>query len=321
MINRKFKKCLITGITGSGGSYLAEHILSKDKNIKIFGIYRSSGYKDLFKTNKRIKLFKGDLTNQIRIQKIIKKIKPDLIFHLASSANVRKSFDTPYTFINNNINLTINLLESLRRLKLNPITVVCSSSEVYGLVSKNEIPIKEKQIMRPASPYAVSKSTQDLLAQVYHKNYGQNIIITRMFSYTNARRKDLFATSFANQISQIEKGKTKFLKHGNLESVRTFVDITDAMEAYWLTAKRGKIGEIYNIGGKKTIKVREFLDELLKNSKAKIVTKLDKKLLRPTDVTLQIPNCKKFQKDTGWKLKIPFKMSVKKLLMDCRKIQ
>ena len=319
MKDRKFKKCLITGITGSGGSYLAEHILSKDKNIKIFGIYRSHGYKYLFNKNKRVHLFKGDLRNQIRTQKIIKKIQPDLIFHLASSANVRKSFDTPYTFINNNIDITINLLESIRRLKVKPLTIICSTSEVYGLVSKKEIPIKEKQIMRPASPYAVSKSTQDLLSQVYHKNYGQNIIITRMFSYTNARRKDLFATSFANQISLIEKGIIKILRHGNLESVRTFVDISDAMEAYWLTAKKGKIGEIYNIGGKKTIKVKDFLHELIKNSNVKIRTQLDKKLLRPTDVTLQIPDCKKFQKDTGWKLKISFKNSVKKLLMDCRK--
>ena len=319
MKDRKFKKCLITGITGSGGSYLAEHILSKDKNIKIFGIYRSHGYKHLFNKNKRVHLFKGDLRNQIRTQKIIKKIQPDLIFHLASSANVRKSFDTPYTFINNNIDITINLLESIRRLKVKPLTIICSTSEVYGLVSKKEIPIKEKQIMRPASPYAVSKSTQDLLSQVYYKNYGQNIIITRMFSYTNARRKDLFATSFANQISLIEKGIIKILRHGNLESVRTFVDISDAMEAYWLTAKKGKIGEIYNIGGKKTIKVKDFLHELIKNSNVKIRTQLDKKLLRPTDVTLQIPDCKKFQKDTGWKLKISFKNSVKKLLMDCRK--
>ena len=319
MKDRKFKKCLITGITGSGGSYLAEHILSRDKNIKIFGIYRSHGYKHLFNKNKRVHLFKGDLRNQIRTQKIIKKIQPDLIFHLASSANVRKSFDTPYTFINNNIDITINLLESIRRLKVKPLTIICSTSEVYGLVSKKEIPIKEKQIMRPASPYAVSKSTQDLLSQVYYKNYGQNIIITRMFSYTNARRKDLFATSFANQISLIEKGIIKILRHGNLESVRTFVDISDAMEAYWLTAKKGKIGEIYNIGGKKTIKVKDFLHELIKNSNVKIRTQLDKKLLRPTDVTLQIPDCKKFQKDTGWKLKISFKNSVKKLLMDCRK--
>ncbi len=319
MKDRKFKKCLITGITGSGGSYLAEHILSRDKNIKIFGIYRSHGYKHLFNKNKRVHLFKGDLRNQIRTQKIIKKIQPDLIFHLASNANVRKSFDVPYTFINNNIDITINLLESIRRLKVKPLTIICSTSEVYGLVSKKEIPIKEKQIMRPASPYAVSKSTQDLLSQVYHKNYGQNIIITRMFSYTNARRKDLFATSFANQISLIEKGIIKILRHGNLESVRTFVDISDAMEAYWLTAKKGKIGEIYNIGGKKTIKVKDFLHELIKNSNVKIRTQLDKKLLRPTDVTLQIPDCKKFQKDTGWKLKISFKNSVKKLLVDCRK--
>ena len=100
MINRKFRKCLITGIAGSGGSYLAEHILSRDKNIKIFGIYRSPGNKNLLR-NKRIKLFKGDLCNFKNTQKILKKIKPDLIFHLASTANVRASFDKPREIIFN----------------------------------------------------------------------------------------------------------------------------------------------------------------------------------------------------------------------------
>ena len=319
MINRKFKKCLITGIAGSGGSYLAEHILSKDKKIKIFGIYRSAGNKNLLKS-KRIKLLKGNLCNFSKTQKIIKKVNPDLIFHLASTANVRESFDFPRKTIENNNAVTLNLLEVIRINKINPLIIICSTSEVYGKVSKKDIPIKETKNINPVNPYSVSKAFQDLLSQSYFKSYGLKIIITRMFSYTNARRNDLFQTAFANQIANIERGKKKILIHGNLNSVRNIIDINDAMEAYWLAAKRGKIGEIYNISGKKVITVGNYLKELKKLSYVKIKSKIDKKLLRPVDVTLQIANTKKFVRDTHWSPKISFKKSMKNLLQECRKL-
>ena len=319
MINRNFKKCLITGITGSGGSYLAEHILSKNNKIKIFGIYRSAGNKNLLKS-KRIKLLKGNLCNFSKTQKIIKKVNPDLIFHLASTANVRESFDLPRKTIENNNAVTLNLLEVIRINKINPLIIICSTSEVYGKVSKKDIPIKETKNINPVNPYSVSKAFQDLLSQSYFKSYGLKIIITRMFSYTNARRNDLFQTAFANQIANIERGKKKILIHGNLNSVRNIIDINDAMEAYWLTAKRGRIGEIYNISGKKVISVGNYLKELKKLSNVKIKCKIDKRLLRPVDVTLQIADARKFIKDTGWSPIISFKESIKKLLEDCRKL-
>ena len=319
MINRNFKKCLITGITGSGGSYLAEHILSKNNKIKIFGIYRSAGNKNLLKS-KRIKLLKGNLCNFSKTQKIIKKVNPDLIFHLASTANVRESFDLPRKTIENNNAVTLNLLEVIRINKINPLIIICSTSEVYGKVSKKDIPIKETKNINPVNPYSVSKAFQDLLSQSYFKSYGLKIIITRMFSYTNARRNDLFQTAFANQIANIERGKKKILIHGNLNSVRNIIDINDAMEAYWLAAKRGRIGEIYNISGKKVITVGNYLKELKKLSYVKIKSKIDKKLLRPVDVTLQIANTKKFVRDTHWSPKISFKKSMKNLLQECRKL-
>ena len=318
MINRKFNKCLITGITGSGGSYLAEHILSKDKKIKIFGIYRSFGNKNSLK-NKRIKLFKGDLCNFNRTQKIIKKINPDLIFHLASTANVRESFDLPKKTIENNNAITLNLLEIIRKNKINPLIVICSTSEVYGRIDKKDIPIKETKSISPVNPYSVSKAFQDMISQVYFESYGLKIIITRMFSYINARKNYLFQTTFAKQIADIEKGKKKILTHGNLNSVRNIIDISDAMQAYWLAAKKGRIGEIYNISGKKVISVGKYLKELKKLSHAKIKSKVDKKLLRPVDVTLKIANSKKFIRDTHWSPKISFEKSIKKLLDECRK--
>ncbi len=319
-MSRKFKRCLITGITGSGGSYLAEYILKKDKNIKIFGVYRSNGFLKLLRkrTGKIIKFQKIDLLNYDKLKKYINKIKPDVIFHLASNADVRGSFDYPIDHAYNNNLITINLLEAVRKNKINPIIMICSTSEVYGIVDKKSMPIKENQQIAPINPYAVTKVYQDLISQVYHKSFNLNIIITRMFSYTNARRSNLFQSSFAKQIVLCENNKAKYLKHGNLNSIRTFVDINDAMEAYWIAAKKGKIGEIYNIGGNKTISVKNFLKELLKLSKKKIYTKLDPNLLRPQDVNLQIPCSRKFIKHTGWKAKVTFKKSVEKLLNECR---
>ena len=317
---RNFNRCLITGITGSGGSYLAEHILKKGGKIKIYGLYRSEGYLNLLKKKykNKIKYFPQDLTNYKSLKKKIEKIKPDLIFHIASNADVRRSFDTPINISKNNNIITVNLLEACRRSKINPIIVICSTSEVYGNVEKKNMPISEKNNIAPINPYAVTKAYQDLLSQVYYKSFGLKIIITRMFSYSNARRHNLFQTAFAKQIVECERGKRNFIEHGNLKSVRTFVDIYDAMESYWLAAKKGKVGEIYNICGSKVISVKDYLDELKKNSKVNFRTKLNKSLLRPVDINLQIATCKKFKNHTGWKPKVSFKKSVNKLLSEVR---
>ena len=320
-MSRNFKRCLITGITGSGGSYLAEHIISKNLKTEIYGFYRSRGYLDLLKKNhgSKINFLKVDLTNYKNTLDGLKKSKPDLIFHLASNADVRGSFDEPLLHTKNNTSITANLLEAVRRLKIDPLIIICSTSEVYGNVKRKDMPIKENQMIAPINPYAVTKTYQDLLSQVYASSFNLKIIITRMFSYTNARRKNLFQTAFAMQIARCEKKLQKTMRHGNLNSVRTFVDIDDAMEAYWLTASKGKVGEIYNICGDKVISVREFLNEWLKLSNSKIKTVLDKNLLRPNDVALQIASSKKFKKHTNWRTKVSFKDSVVKLLNECRR--
>ena len=319
MKNRKFKNCLITGITGSGGSYLAEHIRKKDKKLKILGTTRKK-ISTIDKNLKKIsKISKLNLLNYNKTKKYLKNNEPDLIFHIASYADVRKSFFSPIKVINNNNNITLNLLEAVRYLKIKPLIILCSSSEVYGNVNIKSQPIKEDQIMAPVSPYALSKSFQDLLSQAYQKAYGLKIIITRMFSYTNARRYNLFQSSFAKQIVEIEQNKRKVLYHGNLKSLRSIIDIEDAMEAYWLTAKRGKIGEIYNIGGNKSISVKKALEYLINFSYNKIYTQQDKKLIRIKDINLQIPSSKKFRKHTSWSPKVSIKNSLLKLLVNERK--
>ena len=320
-MNRSFKRCLITGIGGSGGSYLAEYILKRSSKTKIFGFYRSTGYSTYLKKNykSKISITKIDLKNFKNLKKKLNIIKPDVVFHLASNADVRNSFFEALKFSENNNMITVNLLEALRRINSKAIIVICSTSEVYGNVEKKNMPIKETQQIAPINPYAVTKVFQDLMSQVYEKTFGLNVIITRMFSYMNARRNNLFQTAFANQISAIEKGKLKYLRHGNLKSIRTIIDTEDAMEAYWLAAKKGKIGEIYNICGNQKISVNDFLKKLISFSNKKILCKLDKSLVRPKDIDLQISNCSKFRKHTGWKPKTNLNLAILNLLNECRK--
>ncbi len=315
---RKFKKVLITGINGSGGSFLADYIIKFQPKVKVFGSMRSNSIKNIKHIKNKIQTYKCDLNNIKNILKLIKKIKPDAIFHLASNADVRESFNTPFQIINNNNNCTLNLLEAIRINKSNPIIMICSTSEVYGQVEKSNKSIDELQPLKPINPYAVSKTFQDIVAYNYFLNFGLNIIITRMFTYLNSRRLNLFASNWAYQIAKIENNQSKILHHGNLKSSRNIIDINDAMEAYWLAATKGKIGETYNIGGSKHIELKKFLNLLISKSTSKIVTKLDKKLLRKTDIAQQIPNSNKFKKHTKWKPKISFETSLENLLNEMR---
>jgi len=300
MLNRDFKKCLITGIGGSGASYLAQYLLNIEPNLKIIGLSRKS--KILTKLSKKIRIIQCDMNNFKKLKNIINNNKPDLIYNFASDANVKQSFVEPRKIILNNNNSCINLFEAIRLTKnYRPLIISISTSEVYGIVKKDQTPIIETCRYNPANPYAVSKTFQDLLSQNYIKNFDFKIIITRMFSYLNPRRLTLFASNWAKQIVDIENKKIKFLKHGNLNSIRTIISTHDMCNAYYLAAKKGRLGEIYNIGSTYPIKISKILKKLINlSSKKKIKKKLDKNLLRKTDVTLQIPNITKFQKHTNW---------------------
>ena len=318
---RKIKRVLITGISGSGGSYLAEYILEYHPDVKVHGIARGliTVPKNLEKSHGKVTIHECDLNDFSAILTVLKNMRPDAIFHLASHANVRASFINPLAVLDNNIKSTANLLEAVRAAEIDPIIQICSTSEVYGQVNPKDVPIKEMCPLNPMSPYAVSKTTQDLLGAVYFRAYDMKIIRTRMFAYINPRRENLFATSFAMQVARIEAGIQKVLLHGNLDSIRTLIDVRDAMKSYWVAVEKCRFGEVYNIGGNTIITVGEFLDLLRKKARVPIPSRLSPNLLRPTDVTLQIPDVTKFTQETGWRPKYSFEESVEFLLEHCRK--
>jgi len=202
---------------------------------------------------------------------------------------------------------------------LDPIIQFCGTSEVYGLVTEKDVPITEDQALDPVNIYAVSKLTQEKIAMSYYHCYGMKVIVTRMFTYINPRRADIFSTAFTRQVVDIEMGKKEKIVHGNLDSVRTLIDVRDAMESYWVASQRCEYGEVYNIGGTTTMTVGDFLEILKDTSHMDIKSEQDPALLRPKDVTLQIPDISKFSERTGWSPKWTMRESVQFLLDTIRK--
>lgn len=310
-------RVLITGITGMVGSHLADYILDNHSYVKVHGLVRwRSPLNNIQHILPRITLHQAELRDLNSMIQLIKVVKPDWIFHLASQSYVSSSFNAPVDTLHTNIIGTANLLDAVRISGLSPRIHVCSSSEVYGQVTEDEVPIKETNPFRPASPYAVSKVGEDMIALQYFLSYGMDIVRTRMFTHTGPRRGDVFAeSSFAKQIAMVENGLCKNpIKVGNLDSVRTWSDVRDAVRAYWLLLDKCPAGEVYNIGGKITMTIGEILNILMCLSKVGIKHKVDSNLLRSSDVTLQIPDITKFQSATSWEPKITFMKTMLDLL-------
>ena len=305
-------KVLITGITGFVGSHMADYLLKNVPDIEIFGMRRWRSRFDnvshLYQLD-NVTFLEGDLSDRSSINLILREIRPDIIYHFAAQSFPESSFKTPVSTLNTNVIGTTNLLEELRlaqeRIMLSPVIISVSSSEVYGNPEPDEVPIKETNPIRAANPYSISKVGHDLMSQYYYEAFDLKMIITRMFSHEGSRRGKIFAlSSFAYQVVQNEKGLGDYnIRHGNLNSVRTYNHIDDAVHAYWLAVDKCDYGEVYNIGGDYTCTVGDALDMLISKStvKDKLKKVLDPDRVRPTDITLQIPDSTKFREKTGWK--------------------
>ena len=311
-------KVLITGITGFVGSHLADHILDRNEGHEIYGLCRwRSPRENLAYAYSRVSLVEADLMDLGALIRHLEAIRPEVIFHLAAQSYVLASFNTPVHTLWSNVIGTANLLEAVRITKIDPVIHICSSSEVYGQVRPEDVPIREDCPFKPASPYAVSKVGEDMIAFQYWVSHGIRTIRTRMFTHTGPRRGDVFAMSFfAKQVAAAELGMQKpIIRVGNLQSVRTFCDVRDAVWAYWLLVRQCAPGEVYNIGGNRTMTIGEALNILLSFSKTAFEVVVDPKLLRPSDVTLQIPCTDKFRAVTGWEPEIPFEKTLEDMLI------
>ena len=287
-------KALITGVDGFVGKYLSEYLLKQ--KYEVYGTTISEKYK-----NEKIKIYKMNLLDEKEVNKVIKMIKPDKIFHLAGQSAVGLSWEKPVLTVNINVNGTLNLLEAVRNYSKDSKILIVGSIDQYGPIKPEECPIKESKIQNPQSPYGVSKKAQEEMCKLYVNAYHTNIIMVRAFNHIGAGQSTNFVVAdFASKIAQIEKGSEPVLKVGNLESFRDFTDVRDIVRGYSLLLEKGKIGEIYNIGSGKEVKVSEILKKLVSMSKKEIKIEIDPNKFRPVDVPLVVCDNSKIKKDTGW---------------------
>lgn len=326
-------KALITGITGMVGSHLADFLL-ENTDWEVYGVCRWRSPLDnvnhlLDRANKKDRLYfeYADLNDQVSLNHVVRNVKPDYVFHLAAQSYPQTSFTAPIDTLNTNILGTCRLLEAIREEMANdkeyhPVIHVCASSEVFGKIpaaKKPETGIHEECPFHPASPYAISKVGTDLLGRYYAEAYGMTVMTTRMFTHTGPRRGDVFHEStFAKQIAMIEKGLIPpVVKVGNLQSLRTYADVRDAVRAYYMLVTKDPVaGEYYNIGGSYTCEVGDTLNALISYStmKDQIKVETDPERLRPIDADLQVPDCRKFKEHTGWEPEISFETTMRDLL-------
>lgn len=309
-------RVLITGITGFAGSHLADYCLERG-NVDVYGIIRwRSRTENIEHLEGKIKLLECDLRDATSTRHMIEEIAPEYIFHLAAQSYVPTSWHAPTESLTTNVIGQLNLFEAVRKLDLKCRIQIAGSSEEYGMVYEDELPIKESNPFRPLSPYAVSKVGQDMLGYQYFMSYKMDIVRTRGFNHTGPRRGSVFVVSdFAKQIVDIEAGrKDPVLLVGNLDASRDFSDVRDVVRAYFLALEKGKAGEAYNICSGKAYTIREVLDMLLALTDAKIEVKQDPTRLRPSDVPRLLGDSSKFRNDTGWKPEIPFETTLKDIL-------
>lgn len=309
------KKALITGIAGFVGSHLAELLLSQ--GYEVYGLCRPRSKTDHIESIKpKLHLEDADLLDSHSLYTTIARIKPDYIFHLAAQSFVPTSWVSPSVTLEVNIVGSANLFEATRQAGIDPAIQIACSSEEYGLVNEDELPIKETNPLRPLSPYAVSKVAMDYLGYQYYQSYKVRIVRTRGFNHTGPRRGETFAESnFAKQIALIEKGKQEPVIHvGNLAAQRDYSDVRDMVRAYLLAVEKCDPGDVYNIAVGRAIRIGDMLDLLLSYSKVKVAIKEDASRMRPSDVPVLVGDNTKFVKKTDWKPEIPFEKTMEDLL-------
>lgn len=308
------KKAFITGISGFAGSHLASFLLSQ--GFSVSGTYLTSDSLENLSNRNELSLHQVNLLDENKTHSAINSEKPDFIFHLAALSPPGKSFDNPKETFITNISSQLNVFQAIKNSKLTKARIlIVSSAEVYGHVSKDDLPIDEETPFNPTNPYAVSKLTQDFLGLQAFLTDKLKIVRVRPFNHIGPRQSTMFAISaFAKRIVEIEKGKIDSMKVGNLSAKRDFTDVRDMVKAYKLALEKGAEGEVYNIGSGTSHQMSEILEMLTGMSTKEIKVENDPALMRPADDPELVCDNTKFKTLTGWEPEIPIETTLKDTL-------
>jgi len=311
-------KYLITGFSGFVGRHFVEYLDSKDKNCLVKGLdiqnpdFRLAQYK-----NVQISFEKLDLLSKHQVEYIIHEFQPNYILHLASYSSVAYSWKEPVQSFMNNTNIFLNLIDAVRKLNIDSRILSIGSSEEYGNVNDEDLPLKEDHKINPLSPYAVARMSQELLSKVYTDGYGMDIVLTRSFNNIGPRQKDVFVvSSIAKQLVEIKKsgGKKGSIVTGAVSIVRDFTDVRDVVSAYYLLLKEGKTGHVYNICSGIGLSIKDIIDIMAEQLNIEVDINIDNRLIRPADNKRIIGSNEKIKRELGWQNNIPLEQSLRDII-------
>jgi GDP-4-dehydro-6-deoxy-D-mannose reductase len=310
-------RVLITGATGFVGRHLAVHLFGEGGH-EIWGVTRARGA--IEGLDSRLRLVVADLREKAEVDRAVEQVRPQAVYHLASQASVARSLADPLDTILNNVVGQVNLLEACARHAPEARILVVGSNEEYGQTRPDELPIRESKELRPISPYAISKVTQDLLGHQYFATRGLQIVRVRPFTHTGPGQASLFVTpAFARQLAAMECGQREHrMRVGFLDGQRDFTDVRDVVRGYRLLIERGEAGDVYNLGSGVPRSVRSILDGLLALTTVRPVVETDPSMIRPLEMPVMYADCSKVFAKTGWKTEIPFEQTLRDVLDDWR---
>ena len=309
---------LITGFSGFVSKHFIDylesnkidaHILGIDINVIDFDINKYQHVKCEFEII--------DLLNKTEVERIIEKFKPDYILHLASFSSVALSWKKPVESFTNNTNIFLNLIDTVRLANISCRILSIGSSEEYGNMESVDSHLEEEHPLKPISPYAVARVSQEMLSKVYVDSYNMDIIMTRSFNHIGTHQKDIFVIpSFAKQLIALKENNSelKELTTGDTSIIRDFVDVRAVVEGYYLLFKKGKKGQIYNICSGKGTSLNDVIQKMAAILNIHVTQKIDSNLVRPNDNKIIIGSNKKIKKDTGWENKYVLEQSLKDII-------
>ena len=311
-------KYLITGFSGFVGRHFIEYLESNEKNCLVKGLdiqhpdFRFDHYK-----NVKISFEKIDLLSKDQVEYVIHEFQPNYILHLASYSSVAYSWKDPVQSFQNNTNIFLNLIDAVRKLNIDTRILSIGSSEEYGNVNDEDLPLKEDHKLNPISPYAVARISQEYLSEVYIDGYGIDIVLTRSFNHIGPMQKSVFVvSSLAKQLVEIKKaGKNKGgIVTGDVSIVRDFTDVRDVVCAYYLLLKDGKKGNLYNVCSGIGLSIKDIIDMMAKQLNIEVDINIDNRLIRPADNKKIIGSNEKIKRELGWQNNIPLERSLKDII-------
>lgn len=308
-------RAFITGVGGFAGSHLTDLLLRE--GIEVHGSTILDGPEpNLEHCSDHVALYKCNLAEMDDVAAALDAAKPDWIFHLAALSFVPFAEKGPQEAILSNVLGSVNLLEGIKRCCPKAQALMISSSAIYGHVAVGDLPIKETGRARPDSIYGITKTTQEMLTQLYFNKQDIQAVNLRPFNHVGPRQSEDFAApTFAKQIALIEKGKQEPVIHvGDLSAERDFTDVRDIAQAYYLAAQHCKPGETYNICTGEVISMRALLDMLISMAQVEVRVGIDPARMRPSDLPILTGDVAKFKEATGWEPAIPLEQSLTDLM-------